>query len=228
VDDQIAIAQTLKYAEELRDLYAKEREQRRRAEEALARLGEAYGTTVLALSVALDLRDDQTGGHAERVASLALALARTAASDLAEDPQLQYGFLLHDVGKIGIPDAILLKPGPLTAAERAMMETHTYLGERIVARVPYLGGLARQIVASHHERWDGTGYPSRLGGNQIPLAARIFALADAWDAMTNDRPYRNAMPIERARQEIEKGTGTQFDPGLVGPFIDLVGRRWAA
>jgi HD-GYP domain-containing protein (c-di-GMP phosphodiesterase class II) len=228
VDDQIAIAQTLKYAEELRDLYAKERGQRRRAEEALARLREAYGTTVLALSVALDLRDDQTGGHAERVASLALELTRTATSDLAEDPQLEYGFLLHDVGKIGIPDAILLKPGPLTAAERAEMETHTYLGERIVARVPYLGGLARQIVASHHERWDGTGYPSRLGGQQIPLAARIFALADAWDAMTNDRPYRNAMPIDRARQEIENGTGTQFDPALVGPFLDLVGRRWAA
>lgn len=228
MDEQIAIAQTLKYAEELRDLYAKEREQRRRAEEALARLGEAYGTTVLALSVALDLRDDQTGGHAERVASLALELTRTSASDLAEDPQLEYGFLLHDVGKIGIPDAILLKPGPLTAAERATMETHTYLGERIVARVPYLGGLARQIVASHHERWDGTGYPSRLGGQQIPLAARIFALADAWDAMTNDRPYRNAMPIDRARHEIEKGTGTQFDPALVGPFLDLVGRRWAA
>lgn len=228
MDEQIAIAQTLKYAEELRDLYAKEREQRRRAEEALARLGEAYGTTVLALSVALDLRDDQTGGHAERVASLALELTRTSASDLAEDPQLEYGFLLHDVGKIGIPDAILLKPGPLTAAERATMETHTYLGERIVARVPYLGGLARQIVASHHERWDGTGYPSRLGGQQIPLAARIFALADAWDAMTNDRPYRNAMPIDRARQEIERGTGTQFDPALVGPFLDLVGRRWAA
>jgi HD-GYP domain-containing protein (c-di-GMP phosphodiesterase class II) len=228
VDEQIAIAQTLKYAEELRDLYAREREHRRGAEEALARLGEAYGTTVLALSIALDLRDDQTGGHAERVASLALELTRTVAPDLAEDPQLQYGFLLHDVGKIGIPDAILLKPGPLTAAERSTMETHTYLGERIVARVPYLGGLARQIVASHHERWDGTGYPSRLGGNQIPLAARIFALADAWDAMTNDRPYRNAMPIERARQEIEKGTGTQFDPALAGPFLDLVGRRWAA
>jgi ribonuclease P protein subunit RPR2 len=228
VDEQIAIAQTLKYAEGLRDLYAKEREQRHRAEEALAHLAEAYGSTVLALSVALDLRDDQTGGHAERVASLALELTRTAAPDLVEDPQLQYGFLLHDVGKIGIPDAILLKPGPLTAAERATMETHTYLGERIVARVPYLGGLARQIVASHHERWDGTGYPSRLGGQQIPPAARIFALADAWDAMTNDRPYRNAMPIDRARQEIERGAGTQFDPALVGPFLDLVGRQWAA
>jgi ribonuclease P protein subunit RPR2 len=228
MDEKLPIAQTLKYAEELRELYGRERDARRRAEGALRRLEAAYGTTVLALSVALELRDDQTGGHAERVARVALELAREVIPDLARDPELEYGFLLHDVGKIGIPDAILLKPGKLTAKEREIMQSHPHLGERIIARIPYLHGSARDVVASHHERWDGQGYPSRIAGDQIPVVARVFALADAWDAMTNDRPYRKALSAEAAVREIEKGRGTQFDPDLVEPFLALVERRWAA
>lgn len=228
MDEKLPIAQTLRYAEELRDLYGRERAERRRAEEALRRLEAAYGTTVLALSVALELRDDQTGGHAERVSRLALALARQVIPALARDPELEYGFLLHDVGKIGIPDAILVKPGKLTPREREIMQSHPHLGERIIARIPYLHGIAREVVASHHERWDGRGYPSRLAREQVPLGARVFALADAWDAMTNDRPYRKARPAEAATREIEEGRGTQFDPHLVDPFLALVSQQRAA
>lgn len=228
MDEKLPIAQTLRYAEEFRDLYGRERAERRRAEEALRRLEAAYGTTVLALSVALELRDDQTGGHAERVSSLALELARHVIPDLAHDPELEYGFLLHDVGKIGIPDAILLKPGTLTTREREIMQRHPDLGERIMARIPYLRGVASEVVSAHHERWDGQGYPDRIAGERIPLAARVFALADAWDAMTNDRPYRNALPPEAARREVAEGRGTQFDPDLVDPFLALVSGQRAA
>src|SRR5439155_21653765 len=112
--------------------------------------------------------------------------------ELVEDPKLEYGFLLHDLGKIGIRDAVLLKPGALAPNELDEMRDHTRLGERVVEQIPYLDGVARDVVAAHHERWDGAGYPRGLKGAEIPLAARIFALADAFDAMTNDRPYRKA------------------------------------
>jgi ribonuclease P protein subunit RPR2 len=225
--ERVAAEQTLRYAEGLRELYAREREQRRRAQRALGELRDAYGATVAALSVALELRDDQTGGHAERVAALALELARAAVPELVSDPELEYGFLLHDLGKIGIPDAILLKPGPLTADERSVIRRHPELGERVISRIPGLGRLARDVVACHHERWDGSGYPQGLAGAEIPPAARIFAVADAWDAMTNDRPYRAAMPFEAAAREIEAGRGTQFDPEFVDPFLAIVRRRAA-
>ncbi|MEX1357072.1 MAG: HD-GYP domain-containing protein [Gaiellaceae bacterium] len=228
MDNKLATQQTLKYAEGLRELYARERTQRRRAEQALGQLSKAYGATVVALSVALELRDDQTGGHAERVAQLALDLARTIDPALARRRELEYGFLLHDLGKIGIPDAILLKPGPLTDEERAVIRTHPDLGERIVTRVPSLGALARDVIACHHERWDGSGYPAGLAGEEIPLPARMFAFADSWDAMTNDRPYRAALTFEAAAREIEAGRGGQFDPELVDPFLELVSRRRAA
>jgi HD-GYP domain-containing protein (c-di-GMP phosphodiesterase class II) len=228
VESKLAAEQALKYAEGLRELYARERAQRGRAERALEQLSEAYGVTVVALSVALELRDDQTGGHAERVARLALNLARAVDPALARERELEYGFLLHDLGKIGIPDAILLKPGPLTEEERAVIRTHPALGERIVTRIPSLGAVPREVIACHHERWDGSGYPAGLAGEQIPLPARMFALADSWDAMTNDRPYRAALSFEAAAQEIEAGRGGQFDPQLVDPFLELVSQRRAA
>ncbi len=221
MDQQLAIAQTLKYAEELRQLHAEERAQRRRAEKALAHLEDSYKTTVRALAVALELRDYKTGGHAERVTELALRLTQQVAPELVADPELEYGFLLHDVGKIGIPDAILLKPGPLDRKEIRVMREHPWLGERIIAQVPYLSGLARQVVAAHHERWDGNGYPRRLSAGAIPLAARIFSIADAFDAMTNDRPYRGALPFEVAVGEIAQAAGTQFDPALAEAFVSL-------
>jgi|SRR5438128_2266964 len=221
MDSELAIAQAKKYAEELSLLYEQERTQRRAAEEAYAQLAESYGTTVRALAAALELRDDATGGHAERVTRSALSLARVVDPDLAANPELEYGFLLHDIGKIGVPDAILLKPGPLSAKERETMRDHPILGEKVIARVPYLRGIARQVVAAHHERWDGTGYPRRLRGHQIPVAARIFAVIDAFDAMTNDRPYRAAMKFDAALAEIERGAGTQFQPEIVEAFLSL-------
>ncbi len=222
MDGKLAAAQALKYAEELQALYREESAQRERAERALVELQRSYAITVRALAAALELRDDLTGGHAERVAGLALRLAHRVAPELAAEPELEYGFLLHDIGKIGIPDAILLKPGKLTDGEFDVMRSHPELGEGIVRATPQLQGLARQVIVAHHERWDGAGYPRGLAGAEIPLPARIFSLADTWDAMTNDRPYRAARAAEAVAEEIRRGAGTQFDPALVEPFVELV------
>jgi HD-GYP domain-containing protein (c-di-GMP phosphodiesterase class II) len=218
----LANAQALRYAEELRDLYRTERLHRTRAEDSLARLEDSYGTTVRALAAALDLRDDMTGGHAARVTRLALRLTDRVAPHLCSGPQLECGFLLHDLGKIGVPDAILLKPAALDESERREIERHPLHGERIVAQIPYLHGLTREIVLAHHERWDGGGYPHGLVGSGIPLAARIFCVADAFDAMTNDRPYRNALPVPTALREIELQAGRQFDPAVANEFAALL------
>jgi response regulator RpfG family c-di-GMP phosphodiesterase len=193
------------------------------ASHAAARaLADSYTTTVRALAAALDLRDDQTGAHATRVTALGLRLAAIVAPELAVDQELEFGFLLHDIGKIGVPDAIVLKPGPLEPDEFEHMKGHVTLGERIVAEVPYLRGIAADIIHSHHERWDGRGYPSGLSGERIPLAARIFSIVDTFDAITNDRPYRSAEPMEHALREIERGAGTQFDPDIAQAFIGLI------
>ena len=229
MDEQLAVAQALKYAQELRQLHASERAQRRVVEEALERLETSYATTVRALAAALELRDDETGGHAERVTTLALELTGRLDPELAAEPQLEYGFLLHDIGKIGIPDSILRKPGPLDPDELAQMRFHPVLGERVLEQIPYLSGVARDVVACHHERWDGKGYPLGLAGTQVPFAARIFALADSFDAMTNDRPYRRAMAVADAVDEIIGSSGSQFQPELAEAFVELVreGRRAA-
>jgi HD-GYP domain-containing protein (c-di-GMP phosphodiesterase class II) len=221
MNEALATEQALRYAVELRDLYAQERIQRRAAQEALDLLEGSYLLTVRALASALELRDDQTGGHAQRVTRVGLSLAEAVAPELARDPQLQYGFLLHDIGKIGIPDAILLKPGPLTDAEMRKMCEHPELGARLLEQIPYLNETARDIVLHHHERWSGAGYPEGLRGERIPFGARIFALADAWDAMTSDRPYRRALSLEAALDEIDSGAGAQFDPELARAFLDL-------
>ena len=228
MDQQLAAAQALKYAEELRELHEIEPAHRRGVEEALRRLEESYGTTVRALATALELRDDATGEHADRVTRIALRLAERVAPHLCRDPQLEYGFLLHDVGKIGVPDVVLLKEAPLDESERRELERHPLLGERILAQIPYLGGLARDIVVAHHERWDGAGYPLGLLGTGVPLAARIFALADAFDAMTNDRPYRRALSPAAALGEIAREAGRQFDPVLAAQFVALLAAEEAA
>ena len=134
------------------------------------------------------------------------------------EPSAEYGFLLHDVGKIGIPDNVLQKPGPLTRDERRLMERHTVLGEQMLGGVAFLRGAGLTIVRSHHERWDGDGYPDRVGGDAIPLGARVFAVADTLDAMTSDRPYRAALPWKVAREEITRLAGEQFDPDVVAAF----------
>jgi HD-GYP domain-containing protein (c-di-GMP phosphodiesterase class II) len=228
VDETLSIAQTLKYAEGLRELFVEERAQRRLAQDALERLHASYRMTVRTLAGALELRDDQTGSHAERVSATGLRLARAVAPELAADPQLEYGFLLHDLGKIGLPDSILLKPGPLTDSEMQRMSEHPILGARLLEPLSYLSGIVRDVVLHHHERWSGAGYPHGLRGEEIPLAARIFALADSFDAMTNHRPYRRALPLEQALEEISAGAGGQFDPELARAFLELAPELRAA
>ena len=203
--------QLLLYARDLRNLLELERGQR------LA-LQAAYQQTVEALGTALASRDFGTGAHSERVQRYALELARVVDLEFAEDPSVEYGFLLHDVGKIGIPDEILRKPGPLTETERRVMQTHALLGEQMLGNVAFLRGEGLQIVRHHHERWDGDGYPDGLVGTDIPLGARIFAVADALDAMTSDRPYRRATDWNSAGGEIIAQAKRQFDPYVVEAF----------
>ena len=148
----------------------------------------------------------------------AAELARAVDPSLLEEQSIEYGFLLHDVGKIGIPDSILRKQGPLTSGERSVLETHTLLGEQMLGGVPLLSGGGIRVVRSHHERWDGRGYPDRLAGSQIPLGARVFAIADTLDAMTSDRPYRAALGWDEAVAEIAAQSARQFDPEVVDAF----------
>jgi ribonuclease P protein subunit RPR2 len=199
-----------RYAADLRETFKQERA---RAQE----LRQSYMATVRALSNAVEARDAYTGKHAERVAAYGLELARAADLQLADDPQIEFGFLLHDIGKVAIPDAILFKPEPLTAGERAVMERHAIIGWEILHDIDFLGE-AKQVVRHHHEHWDGTGYPDRLAGDAIPLAARVFSVADTFDALTTTRPYRAALRIPRAREIIVAETGRQFDPAMVAAF----------
>src|SRR5438477_4384984 len=176
----------LLYARDLRHMLELERGQREL-------LQAAYLETISALASALESKDTGTRAHSQRVQNYAVAIAGHIGEErINEDPSTPYGFLLHDVGKIGIPDGILQKPGPLSAAERRRMQTHTVLGEAMLSGVAFLQGEGLKIVRSHHERWDGRGYPDELSGSDIPIGARIFSVADALDAMTSNRPYRRA------------------------------------
>jgi HD domain/Sugar-specific transcriptional regulator TrmB len=178
-----------------------------------------YRAVMETLSAALNVFDDQTASHARRVTDLALRITRRHDAALAEDPALPYAFLLHDIGKIGIPESILRKAGPLSRREQLIVRRHTLVGERLLALTPSLPPLVHHVVAYHHERWDGTGYPYGLRGVEIPLAARIFAVADAYDALTNDRPYRSAVPVGEAIAELRACSATQFDPDVVETFV---------
>jgi ribonuclease P protein subunit RPR2 len=172
-----------------------------------------YRATVEALTNAVELRDEYTGGHVRRVCDYSLALARLVAPALSEEPFV-FGYMLHDIGKLAIPDSVLLKPGALTEAEYELVKTHTTLGAGYISRIPFLLP-ALAVVRSHHERWDGAGYPDGLEGETIPLIARIFTIADSLDAMTTDRPYRVARPLEAALEEFDRCSASQFDPGMV-------------
>jgi len=203
--------QLLVYARDLSRIVEMERTQRRL-------LQQAYRQTVVALADALEAKDPGTGMHAQRVQHYALTLAEVVDRSLLEDPSLEYGFLLHDVGKIGIPDQVLNKPGPLTPRERTLIELHPTIGAEILSGVALLQGEGVEVVRSHHERWDGAGYPDGKAGLDIPLGARVFALADALDAMTSDRPYRSALSWDEAMDEILGQDGAQFDPRVVRAF----------
>lgn len=210
----------------------------RRVEEAtrdlaltLRELQDTYRATLEALGSALDTRDVGTEVHSRRVHGYALTVARAHGIPERDIKDIEHGVLLHDIGKIGIPDAILLKPGPLTPEEWIIMRTHPEVGRRLIERIPFLRG-AVPIVYHHHEKWDGTGYPLGLRGEAIPLGARIFAVADALDAMIFDRPYSKAIPYEAARKEIRRCAGTHFDPAVVETFLwipqtvfEEIGRR---
>jgi ribonuclease P protein subunit RPR2 len=203
--------QLLIYARDLRRVVDVERTHRRL-------LQQAYRQTVAALADALEAKDPGTGLHAQRVQHYALMLTETVDRKLLDDPSLEYGFVLHDVGKIGIPDHVLNKPGPLTPEERTLIELHPTIGAEILSSVALLQGEGVKVVRSHHERWDGAGYPDGLADEDISLGARIFALADALDAMTSDRPYRDALSWEQATDQILSQDGAQFDPQVVRAF----------
>lgn len=188
-------------------------------------LNTSYESILDALLSALDTRDTETQGHSERVTAYTMELADKLGVGSEMLYHIERGALLHDIGKIGIPDRILLKPDKLTDAEWAEMRQHTRIGWRMCSRIEMLK-TASDIVLHHHERWDGKGYPSGLSGEQIPLGARLFALADTLDAMTSDRPYRAALPVAAARAEILKHAGTQFDPDIVKLFLSIPESRW--
>jgi putative nucleotidyltransferase with HDIG domain len=189
-----------------------------------ANLSMAYEATIEGWSRALDLRDRETEGHTQRVAEMAIALARAAGVPEAQLQDVRRGALLHDIGKMGVPDSILLKPGPLTEDEWAIMRQHPALAQSMLAPIRYLHG-ALDIPWCHHEKWDGTGYPRGLKGDQIPLAARVFALADVFDALTSDRPYRAAWTEQRALEYIRENAGSYFDPALTKLFLELSAQR---
>jgi putative nucleotidyltransferase with HDIG domain len=199
-----------RYATDLRETFKEERERTQQ-------LTRSYMATVRALSNAVEARDAYTGKHAERVAAYGIEIARAVGLPRPEGVETQFGFLLHDIGKVAMPDAILFKPGALTTEERALMARHPVVGAEIVDGIEFLFEAAK-VVRSHHERWDGTGYPDGLQGEEIPLAARVFAVADVLDALTTDRPYRPRIPLAEARAMIVEAAGSQFDPMVVKAF----------
>jgi HD-GYP domain-containing protein (c-di-GMP phosphodiesterase class II) len=191
------------------------------------RIAEVYRTTLRALTAALEARDRDTHGHSERVVSFSLRLGLEMRLDAEQTRSLEFGALLHDIGKLGIPDSILRKPARLTEDEWTKMRLHPLLGQRILRGIEFLEGAAR-VVAQHHEKWDGSGYPLRLRGEEIDQNARIFAVADAFDAITSDRVYRRGRSYAEAAVEIEANAGTQFDPEVVEVFRQVEPGEWAA
>jgi len=193
---------------------------------ALRHLEATYRETLKALGAALDTRDIETHAHSERVAQYALTLGRVIKMTVPELTTLERGVYLHDIGKIGIPDRVLLKNGALGEEEWDVMKRHPQLGYRLASRVEFLKDAAK-IILAHHERYDGSGYPYGLRGETIPLGARVFAIVDALDAMTSDRPYRKARPFMAAREEISAYRGSQFDPTIIDAFMSVPETTWA-
>jgi len=194
---------------------------------ALAQVEQSYAGTLDALGAAIDLRDGQTAGHSRRVGLYAFRMLTEMHGTPQQLQSLAMGALLHDIGKLAIPDAILLKPGALTEAERKIMQGHVRIGYDLVKRVPFLADAA-EIILTHHERWDASGYPRGLKGPNIPLNARIFAVVDTVDAMMSDRPYRSGVPFQDARNEIERQAGIYFDPEVVRVFLSISTGTWEA
>jgi putative nucleotidyltransferase with HDIG domain len=189
-------------------------------------LERSYDITLEAMGDALDLRDAETEGHSRRVTAYTTALAREMGLNAEELRIIARGAFLHDVGKIATPDRILLKPGKLDAEEMEVMREHCERGYAIVNKIPFLRE-ASEIVYAHQESFDGSGYPRGLSGEEIPLGARIFAIADTLDAITSDRPYRKGRSFTEAREEIRRCSGNQFDPSIVEVFLRIPPLRWS-
>jgi response regulator RpfG family c-di-GMP phosphodiesterase len=189
-------------------------------EDVLHDLRESYEATLDAMVSAIESRDCETKHHCRRVQSHAVLLGRRLGLTPEQLVDISYGALLHDVGKIGVPDSILLKPGKLSDEDWTIMRQHTLIGHKMISRIKFLKGAA-DVVLYHHERWDGTGYPYGISGEDIPLPARIFSVIDAYDAITSERVYKRAVPINDAKKEIERCAGTQFDPKVVEVFLQV-------
>jgi HD-GYP domain-containing protein (c-di-GMP phosphodiesterase class II) len=213
--------QLLLFAGDLQRMISRERAQRRETEAAYRELSSAYLSMVRTLAEVCEAKDHHTRSHLDRTYRYATLLTQRLAPEYNQRAEIGFGFLLHDIGKVGIPDSVLNKPGPLTEEEWAVMRTHPLLGVELVKPLRFLGD-AVNIVREHHERWDGRGYPAGLKGEEIFLPARIFMMADTFDAMTSDRPYREAMPIHAALEEIEAHAGSQFDPEVARAWCELV------
>jgi putative nucleotidyltransferase with HDIG domain len=194
-------------------------------DKALNSLEGAYRSTLKALTAALETRDSETHGHSERVVTYSLRLGREYGLSSVEMKALEFGSLLHDIGKIGVPDSILRKPAKLTEEEWVRMKEHPLHGQQILRGIEFLEGAAR-VVAQHHEKWDGTGYPFGLREEEIDICARIFSVADAFDAITSDRVYRRGKPYEAAAQELDDWAGRQFDPKIVEAFHRVPKSDW--
>ena len=208
-----------------RELEQKVEERTARLEEAIEQLEQSYDDTLEALGSALDLKDAETEGHCQRVTAFCISIAKTMPVPDSYLPILARAAFLHDIGKMAIPDGILRKPGPLNDDEKKIMRTHCEIGYNMLIRIPFLRDAA-EIVLAHQEFYDGSGYPRGLKGDQIPLGARIFGIADSLDAMISDRPYRRALPMSHAREEIKRCSGSQFDPAVVRVFLSIPEQHW--
>jgi len=213
--------QSLLFASDLQVMIGRERVQREEAESAYRELSGAYLSMVRTLAEVCEAKDHHTRSHLDRTYQYATMLTQRLAPEYNQRAEIGFGYLLHDIGKVGIPGSVLDKPGPLTDDEWAIMRSHPRLGVELVKPLKFLGD-AVNIVREHHGRWDGKGYPAGLRGEEIFLPARIFMMADTFDAMTSDRPYRKAMPIHAALEEIEAHAGTPFDPEVARAWCDLV------
>jgi ribonuclease P protein subunit RPR2 len=216
----LVAAQMAVFAREIGALYRTDKIHRQELQAASAQLRDTCIATMKALAQVVEAKDTTTRGHLERTQLYGMTLAAKIDPQMAARPELAFGFFLHDIGKVGIPERVLCKPSRLTDAEWQVMRSHPIIGADIVRPIPFLAG-AIDIIMSHHERFDGGGYPMGLKGEQIPVEARIFAVVDAFDAMTSDRPYRQALEMDDALERIAQAAGTQFDPYVVDAFLQL-------
>lgn len=210
---------------EIRQLLFIERQKTSELNQALEEIQVTHNATIEALSTALDYRDNETEGHSQRVVKYSIEIGDALEFSRHSMEVLSRGTLLHDIGKIGVPDSVLWKPGRLTEEEWVEMRKHVQYGYRMLRYIPFLKEAA-QIVLHHHERYDGAGYPQGLEGEEIVIGARIFAVADTYDAMTTDRPYRKALTDQDAREEIRRYSGNQFDPQIVEALSHIPAAQW--